>query len=126
MYIRTVRVHKVMPELLHKCLLNKMEENNADNFELSSIISDVQELMISMKMLHNVLIMILLRKIVKLYLEDSSDLTKFWLTYFTVVDLLLNTLYATRTGDWELLGLDRIRDLAGYAFANDRCKMQNT
>ena len=43
MYIRTVRVHKVMSEVLYKCLLNKMEENHADNFESSSIISDVQE-----------------------------------------------------------------------------------
>lgn len=32
MYIRTVRVHKVMSEVLYKCLLNKMEENHADNF----------------------------------------------------------------------------------------------
>lgn len=130
MYIRTVRVHKVISEVLYKCLLNKMEENHADNFESSSIISDVQEKVndfyenITQCSNHD-----FIEKDCnnyKLYLEDSSDLTKFWLTYFTVVHLLLNTLYATRTGDWELLGLDHIRDLARYAFANDRYKMENT
>lgn len=94
-----------------------MEDYNVDNFELSSIISDVQE------KVNDFHVNIIQRsnddfiekdcfeqfnKTVtnyKPYLEDSSDLTKFWLTYLTVVDLLLNTLYATWTCDWELLGI---------------------
>ena len=35
-----------------------------------------------------------------------------------MVELLLNTVYATRTEDWDLL-LECVRDIARYAFAYD-------
>ena len=35
-----------------------------------------------------------------------------------MVELLLNTLYATRTGDWDLI-LECVMDIARYAFAYD-------
>ena len=35
-----------------------------------------------------------------------------------MVELLLNTIYATCTGDWDLL-LECVRDIAQYAFAYD-------
>ena len=94
-----------------------MEDYNVDNFELSSIISDVQEKVndfhvnITQRSNDDFIEKDCFEQFnktvtnYKLYLEDSSDLTKFWLTYLTVVDLLLNTLYATWTCDWELLGI---------------------
>ena len=35
--------------------------------------------------------------------ENCTDLEKFWLSYIDMVDILLNTLYAVRSGDWYLL-----------------------
>ena len=40
------------------------------------------------------------------------------LSYLSLVELLLYGIYATRTGDWDLL-LERVRDIARYAFAYD-------
>ena len=40
------------------------------------------------------------------------------LTHLTMIDLLLSTLYATSTVDWELL-LKCVRDTAGCTFAYD-------
>ena len=54
----------------------------------------------------------------KLYLEDSSDLAKFRLIYLTMIDLLLSTVYATLTGDKEML-LEYVRDTIRYNFAYD-------
>ena len=48
-------------------------------------------------------------------LEDSSDLAKCWLTYLTMIDLLLSTIYATQTGDREMLS-EYVRDTAGNTF----------
>lgn len=42
MYNRVVHVHKALHEGPDRFLLNKMEDNDVDNFELSSI-SDMQE-----------------------------------------------------------------------------------
>ena len=54
----------------------------------------------------------------KQYLEITSNLAKFWFSYLSMVELLLNTLCATRTGDWDLL-LECVRDIARYAFVYD-------
>ena len=35
----------------------------------------------------------------KRYLESTADLAKFWLSHLSMVKLLLNTIYATRTSD---------------------------
>ena len=35
--------------------------------------------------------------------ENCTDLQEFWLSYIDMVDILLNTLYAVRSGDWYFL-----------------------
>lgn len=35
--------HKIVYDGLHRLLLNKMEDNDVDSFELSSVIYDIQE-----------------------------------------------------------------------------------
>ena len=104
-----------------------MEVNDVDSFELCSTISDMQE---KVNDFYENIIQLSYDDFVEgdffeqfnsvvidynLYLEDSSDLAKFWLAYLTMIDLLLSTLYATRTGDWEML-LECARDTAGYTF----------
>ena len=39
-YNRSVRVYKLVDEVLYRYLLNKMEDSNIGNFELSAIISE--------------------------------------------------------------------------------------
>ena len=43
MYNRSVRAHKIVYEALYRCLLNRMEDNNTENHELASTISDIQD-----------------------------------------------------------------------------------
>ena len=74
MYKRSVRAHKLVYEALYRCLLNRMEDNKFEQF--NNAVTD-----------H------------KLYLESTPNLAKFWLSYLSMVELLLNTLYATCTSD---------------------------
>ena len=41
--------------------------------------------------------------------SNGGDLCKFWLSFIDMVNLLLFTLYATRSGNWDLL-LECVRD----------------
>ena len=62
MYNRAAHVHKLVYEGLHRFILNKMEDKNADSFELSSTLSDMQEKVKTyLKILLKFLMMILLR-----------------------------------------------------------------
>ena len=42
MYNRLVCAHKLVYEALHRCLLNRMEDNNTEDYELISTISGIQ------------------------------------------------------------------------------------
>ena len=55
----------------------------------------------------------------KLMLRDSGgQLICFWLSFLEMVEILLNTIYATRAGKWILL-LESYRDMIPYIFAYD-------
>ena len=43
MYNRSVRAHKNVYEAFYRCLLNRMEDNNMEDQELASTISDIQD-----------------------------------------------------------------------------------
>ena len=128
MYNRTVYVHKLVYEGMHRFELNEIEDSNVNSFELSSTISDLQEklndfLEKTTQVSHDYFIesdffgQFNIAVIdCKLYLENSSDLAKFWPTYLTMIDLLLSILYATGIGDWKIL-LECIRYTTGYNFA---------
>ena len=127
-YNRSVRAHKIVYEALYRCLLNRTEDNNTEDHELASTIPDIQDKVTEFseeitqishdefieshcfEQFNNAVIDY------KQYLESTSDLAKFWLSYLSMVELLLNTIYATRTGDWDLL-LECVRDIIRYAFA---------
>ena len=130
MYNRSVRAHKIVYEAFYRCLLNRVEYNNTEDHELASTISDIQDKVTEFS---EVILQISHDEFIessffeqfnnavtdyKQYLESTSDLAKFWLSYLSMVELLLNTIYATRTGDWDLL-LECVRDIARYAFAYD-------
>ena len=48
--------------------------------------------------------------------QNGSDLAKFWITY---LQLLLDLIYATRTGNWELY-LSCVEAIIPWTFAYDR------
>ena len=50
--------------------------------------------------------------------ENGADLTKFWLTFLDMVTILVNTIHATRCGNWDLY-LECARSIIPYAFAYD-------
>ena len=50
--------------------------------------------------------------------KSGTDLTRFWLTYIDLRELLLNLIYATRTGSWNLY-LVCIEEVIIWTFAYD-------
>ena len=51
--------------------------------------------------------------------EKGSLLGRFWLSYFELCELMLNLIYASRTGSWELY-LSCIEEVIPWAFAYNR------
>ena len=51
--------------------------------------------------------------------EKGSSLGKFWLSYLEMCELMLNLIYASRTGSWEFY-LSCIEEVIPWAFACDR------
>ena len=49
-------------------------------------------------------------------LKAGEPLQKFWISFLEMIGLLLNTIYAIRAGNWELL-LECIRNILPYMFA---------
>ena len=123
MYNRAVRCNKLFYEALHRLLLQKMEES-VNSIEEQLVIDDVYENIVTFKddMNENVFTALKESNEIKRFHESfidsknslvttGSTLAQFWLTYLEMIELLLNTLYAVRTGSWSLL-LECIRDIA--------------
>jgi hypothetical protein len=51
-------------------------------------------------------------------MKAGEPLQKFWMSFLEMVELLLNTIYVNRAGNWELL-LECIRNILPYTFAYD-------
>ena len=50
--------------------------------------------------------------------ENEHTLQRFWVSFLDMMDTLLNTIYAVRCGNWDLL-LESIRDIIPFFFAYD-------
>ena len=48
-------------------------------------------------------------------LKPGEPLQKFWMNFLGMTELLMNTIYAIRAGNWELL-LECIRNILPYTF----------
>ena len=51
-------------------------------------------------------------------LKPREPLQTFWMSFLGMIERLLNTIYAVRAGNWELL-LECIRKILPYTFAYD-------
>ena len=100
MYNSSVRTHKIVYEVLYICLSNKMEDNNTEDYELVSAISNIQDKVTEFseeitQISHDEFIE---RHCFEQfnnaeidyeqYLESTFDLAKFWLSYLSMVELL--------------------------------------
>lgn len=106
-YNRAVRVNKLVHEQMHRLLLNQMEDSTQhtrksnDFYENTTQVSHKDFIECNFFEQFNNAV-----SGYKLCVEVSSDLAKFWLTYLTMINLLLNTWYVTSTGDyWSALGI---------------------
>lgn len=98
----TIIEHQVIVDEVYEHLTTLKHEISGENFEAlkdSNVIKQFQVIFTNFKddLIHN-----------------GAPLTKFWLSYLQMVEILLNTLYAVRTGSWCLL-LECIRDITAYA-----------
>eukprot|EP00794_Sanderia_malayensis_P001474 gene1474-1632_t len=51
--------------------------------------------------------------------QIKGDLSRFWLSFLEMVELLLATIYSTRSGNW-FLHIECLRNITPWAFAYDR------
>ena len=50
---------------------------------------------------------------------ENNPLATFWLSYINLVSLVLDLIYSTRVGDWNLF-IESVRDVTVWAFAYGR------
>ena len=131
MYNRSVRSYKLVYEALMQMLIEKMQFEMKDDLEKNNTIDHVAAKISifsaspSQERYEDLLDDIDIQRYNSIFIDyrmnlehTGSELCKFWLTFLDMVNLLLNTLYATRTGHWNLL-LECLREIAMYAFAYD-------
>ena len=122
MYNRGVRAYKLMYEALLNELIESMECDQSDTvipiFDADVLNADSFEEFLSTDMF--LTFETRFSSMIDNFSEqtDTNVLRRFWLSYIEMAELLLNTLYATRTGDWDLY-LQCIRDIIPYTFAYD-------
>ena len=129
-YNRGVRLHKIMYEAITKLLLDDFEASLCENSsELPSVLkTQLEELKLNIcqEEIEQVLESELTQQWENCFQEhvadirrNGSDLAKFWITYLQLCELLLDLIYATRMGNWELY-LSCIEAVIPWTFAYDR------
>ena len=124
-----IGMYKLAYEALTQLLLQCVDEKVDD-----SIVADVNEIisMLKEKITHDDAEKVLesadFQKYSNTFLDvkfafseecNPNGLQRFWISFVAMVDILLNTIYAIRLGEWELL-LECICDMLPYVFAYDK------
>ena len=130
-YNRAVRCYKLMYEALMILLIDKfhseMEGNEEKMCAQNEALLKINELRQSLNQekFEEIRDSDELRKYKNMLMDfrikiesNGGDLCKFWLSFLDMVNVLLFTLYATRSGNWDLL-LECVREITIYAFAYD-------
>ena len=116
MYNRSVRLYKLAYEAITRKLFNDIvltkEEDDWVQANLEKLDFDAfWENEISQKMYNDFLDC-------REKMKDGEPLQKFWMRFLEMVELLVNTIYTIRAGNWELL-LECIQNILPYTFAYD-------
>ena len=129
-YNRAIRLHKIMYEATSQLLIQEFEHTLSENdMEI------VRERKLQLEQLKLNLCYDELEKVLNIpqvqqwenlfqkYVDDlkqnGSDMAKFWLSYLELCELLLDLIFATRTGNWEMY-LACIEAVIPWTFAYDR------
>ena len=125
-YNRGVRLYKIFYEALMRNLISHMctdkctEEkfnslmnpDSTDGSGIKILFDDIKEDIRFEELYHKYL------DIRLKWGDERNTLRGFWVTYLDMVELLLNTIYAVRSGSWNLL-LECIKEMLPYIFAYD-------
>ena len=126
MYKRGIRMYKLAYEALTRLLLQCVDEKVDDSIvaDVNAIMSMLKEKITHEKVLESANFQKYYSSFLDVKLAFSEEcnpngLQRFWISFVAMVDILLNTIYAIRLGEWELL-LECIRDMLPYVFAYDK------
>ena len=127
MYNRSVRAVKLTYEALSGLLVEKLELESDSEF--AAVLSNLKEEIIHFNenLSDDGLDILLNSENLKIYNERCIDfidnlkshggeLALLWISIIEMAQILLNILYATRSGNWELL-LESLKDVVPYTFA---------
>ena len=116
MYNRGVRAYKILYEAIIRRTLEEIgvnDDGNIVDFDIYNIsFDDVWEENESLTTKYNKFIDY------RFKMEKEQPLQRFWMSFLEMVELLLNTIYALRSGDWLLL-IECIKLILPYTFAYD-------
>ena len=118
-YKRAVRAYKILYESFSRIMLEKFEEEYADSAKaLQNILENSEDHndVASSKELQDYSNDLLT---FKEKMAGKSNLAKFWFSFLEMCELLLNIIYATRSGNWSLY-LASLRQALPWFFAYDR------
>ena len=115
MYNRGVRVYKMVYEAIVRKVFESMginEEDNTISFNTTNPVFD--EIWESQNLATSYNRFLDFRE----KMENGQPLQQFWVSFLDMVELLLNTIYSLRSGDWLLL-IECIRHILPFTFAYD-------
>ena len=129
MYNRSVRAVKLTYEALSRILLDKfigdMKEDDITDF--NQIEEDINDFSkdLGEDALNEIMEKDTFKNFNKDYIDfidtikdSGGELAVYWLSFIEMTQILLNIIFATRSGNWELL-IESLRDVVPYAFAYD-------
>ena len=121
-YKRAIRIYKILYESFSRILCEEFEmECGSECNEIFQILDDIDESydfndLLESNELHTYCTSLITYKD---SLAEKSSLSKFWLSFLEMVEVLLNIIYATRSGKWDLY-IESIRSALPWFFAHDR------
>ena len=129
-YNRAVRMHKIFYEALMRLLINAFESSVSEDQKviLDSKTAADEELKLNLGLGKSTALLEnddiqrwyeMFTCFVESMTNNGSDLSKFSLSYLELCELLLNLIFATRSGNWKLY-LACIVEVIPWTFAYDR------
>jgi len=134
-YNRGIRAHKLVYEALlriaWKHFYNHVdsEYNDSDRIKIAEALYNISQLSTdlcesqwqSIMQLGSVKFMLLkFTEYLDFLRKDNGSLSAFWMSYVDIINLLLDTVRASREGNWDL-HLASIRGIIPWCFAYDHC-----
>ena len=123
-YNRAIRTYKILYEAFHRIFMDDFE------FGYPTECSKVREIgstgedelvqgcitMLSSKDFHNSCMDLIT---FKEQLAKGSDLARFWFSFLDILEIFLNLIYATQSGNWDMY-VESLRKRLPWFFAYDR------